>query len=251
MARMKKKHEEHMDETWLIPYSDMLTLLLALFIVLFAMSQVDQQKFQEFKQMLQSLFAGGPGIMTTGEGLIEEGKKPNMENPPTSSLIETQKLEQYKEALDRYFKEQGLQSYITTAVTAKGLQITIQELALFDSGKADIRPEAEPVLRDLSVILAGLDNEVQISGHTDNLPIHTPEFPSNWELSTQRALNVMKFMLQNPDLDPARFSVVGYGEYRPRANNATVEGRALNRRVELLILRKYPVSSEMIKQSLE
>lgn len=246
MAKMKKKHEEHMDETWLIPYSDMLTLLLALFIVLFAMSQVDQQKFQEFKQMLQSLFAGGPGIMTTGQALIEDGKKPNTENPPTSSLMETQKLEQYKEALDRYFKEQGLENYVTNTVTEKGLQITIQELALFDSGKADLRPEAKPILTDLSVILASLENEVQVSGHTDNLPIHTPEFPSNWELSTQRALNVMKFLLQNQDLNPSRFSVVGYGEYRPRANNTTVQGRAMNRRVELLILRMYKMDEEPI-----
>ncbi|SHG47468.1 chemotaxis protein MotB [Thermosyntropha lipolytica DSM 11003] len=241
MAKRHKKHEGHIDETWLIPYADMLTLLLALFIVLFAMSQVDQQKFEEFKRMLQSLFAGGPGIMTTGKALIDEGEKPNTENPPTQSLIETQKLEQYKEALDRYFKEQGIEALVTTTVNEKGLQIIIRDVALFDSGKADIKPEAMPILRDLSVILASLDNNIEVSGHTDNLPINTPQFPSNWELSTQRALNVMKFLLQNPDLDPARFSVVGYGEYRPIANNATVQGRAMNRRVEILLLRKYKI----------
>ncbi len=238
----KKKHEEHIDETWLLPYADMLTLLLALFIVLFSMSQVDSSKFSELKRALESAFSGGVGIINSDSDMPEEDEdSPNPLNPDPYSefLLEDEKLQQYKQMLDEYFKQQGLENSVTNIVTEKGLQVTIQEMALFDSGEALLHPEALEVISTLSVILAEMDNYVEISGHTDNLPIATPEFPSNWELSVGRSLNVMKYMLRNQNLNPERFSVVGYGEYRPIRSNETEEGRAANRRVELLILRMF------------
>ena len=239
---MKKKHEEHIDETWLIPYADMLTLLLALFIVLFAMSQVDSSKFRELKRALESAFSGGVGIISSDSNIPEQddnSPNPLDPDPLNEFLLEDERLQQYKKMLDEYFQEQGLEKSVTNSITEKGLQVSIQEMALFDSGKAILHPEALDVITNISVILGDMDNYVEISGHTDNLPISTSEFPSNWELSVARSLNVMKYMLTNQKLNPARFSVVGYGEYRPIRSNETEEGRAANRRVELLILRMF------------
>jgi chemotaxis protein MotB len=234
-----KNKQEHMNETWLIPYADMLTLLLALFIVLFAMSQVDSTKFHELKKALESAFSGGIGILSSDSETMEMEENALDPDPLIQFMLEEEVLREYKEMLDQYLKDQGMQQHVTTRITEKGLQITIQEIALFDSGKADLRPEALDIIKTMAVMLTELDNFVEISGHTDNLPISTPEFPSNWELSVARSLNVMRYMLRNENLKPERFSVVGYGEYRPVSTNDTAEGRAANRRVEVLILRMY------------
>lgn len=239
MNKKKKRHEDHMDETWLIPYADMLTLLLALFIVLFAISQVDQIKFYELKRSFESAFSGGTGILNSNSNTTDSEENSLDPDPVTDFLLEEELLQGYKEMLDEYFEEQGMQNSVTNVVIEKGLQVSIQEMALFDSGKAVLRPEAFPVIDTLAVLLADMDNYVEVSGHTDNLPINTPEFPSNWELSVARSLNVMKYMLRNDNLQPERFSVVGYGEYRPIRSNNTEEGRAANRRVEVLILRMH------------
>ena len=239
MSRKKKRHEDHMDETWLIPYADMLTLLLALFIVLFAISQVDQIKFYELKRSFESAFSGGTGIMNSSSNTTDSEENSLEPDPVSDFLLEDERLQQYKKMLDEYFQEQGMAHSVTNVVTEKGLQVSIQEMALFDSGKAFLRPEAFKVIDTLGVVLEDMDNYVEVSGHTDNLPIHTPEFPSNWELSVARSLNVMKYMLRNEKLNPEKFSVVGYGEYRPIRSNDTEEGRAANRRVEVLILRMY------------
>lgn len=235
----RKNKEDHMNESWLIPYADMLTLLLALFIVLFAMSQVDSTKFHELKKALESAFSGGIGILSSDSDTMETEENALDPDPLVEFLLEEEVLREYKEMLDNYLRDQGMQQHVTTRITEKGLQITIQEIALFDSGKADLRPEALDIITMMAVMIAELDNFVEISGHTDNLPISTPEFPSNWELSVARSLNVMRYMLRNENLKPERFSVVGHGEYRPVSSNDTLEGRAMNRRVEVLILRMY------------
>lgn len=245
MSKKKKRHEEHIDETWLIPYADMLTLLLALFIVLFAMSNVDSSKFHELKRALESAFSGGTGILSSDSTIPKKDDDAINMDSLTDFLLEEERLQQYKIMLDDYFEQQGLQNYVTNIISERGLQITIQEMALFDSAKAQLHPEALGVISNLSVILAELDNYVEVSGHTDNLPISTIEFPSNWELSVARSLNVMKYMLRNENLNPERFSVVGYGEYRPVRTNSTEDGRAANRRVELLVLRMYLKPTEV------
>ena len=239
MSSKKKRHEDHIDETWLIPYADMLTLLLALFIVLFAMSNVDSTKFHELKRALESAFSGGVGILSSDTTIPKQDDDSLNMDSLTEFILEEERLQQYKIMLDTYFQEQGLENFVTNIVTERGLQVTIQEMALFDSAKAQLRPEALQVITNLSVILSELDNYIEISGHTDNLPISTVEFPSNWELSVARSVNVIKYMLRNENLKPEKFSVVGYGEYRPIRSNLTAEGRASNRRVELLVLRMY------------
>lgn len=237
--RKRKRHEEHMDESWLIPYADILTLLLALFIVLYAMSTVNEDKFQELKETLNAFFSGGAGVLVSDKGITEAQDRPMTDNTANDYLFEEKKLRESQERMNEYFEEMGLSQVITTRVVKEGLLISIQDIALFDSGRAEVRAEASDLLTYLGVILAEVDNHVQVRGHTDNLPINTSHFPSNWELSMHRALNVMKKFTQIPNLEPNRFSVVGYGEYSPVVSNDSAEGRAKNRRVELLVERIY------------
>ncbi|KAB2953486.1 OmpA family protein [Heliorestis acidaminivorans] len=243
MSKKKKHHhEEHIDETWLIPYADMLTLLLALFIVMFATSQVDTQRFEMLKKALESVFKGGTGIMLNPSTVETEGASDEAPDLTiTDSIMEARYLDDLKEKIDQLIDEQGLTNQIYTGIVQEGLQVSFRDAALFDSGRANLRPEALPVLNELSILLDNIENEIRVAGHTDNLPINTPEFPSNWDLSAKRSLNVMKYILNNNiQLNPARFTAVGYSEYRPIATNDTIEGRAQNRRVEIMIIRQFP-----------
>lgn len=239
MRRKKPKHDEHMDESWLIPYADLLTLLLALFLVLYAMSSVDQDKFQELKQTLNAMFSGGVGVLVSDQGMTEAGDNPFTENPPPSYLEEDRTLREYQQKMQSFLEQEGMSNLVTSRVNELGLLITVQDLAFFDSGKANLRPESLKLLQFLGILLEDIDNGVQIGGYTDSLPIHTVQYPSNWHLSTDRALNVLQIFIDNPNLDPQRFSVVGYGEYHPVASNDTAEGRQKNRRVEIVVFRKY------------
>ncbi|WP_019121542.1 flagellar motor protein MotB [Brevibacillus massiliensis] len=243
--------EDHIDETWLIPYSDLLTLLLALFIVLFASSKIDVKKFDQLAQSFNVAFTGGTGIMESPAPVtmppdtlqipddVKMMSKAEQEQAERYRQ-ETEDLEKAKGQLDAYILEHALQDKLHTKVTETGLLITIMDNALFDSGSAQVRPEARELANEISKLLVPQPRQITVSGHTDNVPIHTAEFPSNWDLSSKRALNFMKILLQNPQLDPQKFSATGYGEYHPIAPNDTAEGRAKNRRVEVAILRNNP-----------
>lgn len=258
MAKKKKHahHEEHIDETWLIPYADLLTLLLALFIVLFASSQVDIKKFDQLAQSLNVALNGGVSFFenpspvqipeTTPQTTLpekEEQKKQESEREKQQRekfQQETENLKKLQQSLEAYIKENKLTDKLQTKLTDLGLMITILDNALFASGSADVRPDARKLATEISGMLEQFPRQVIVSGHTDNIPIHTREFPSNWDLSSKRALNFMKILLENSTLDPRKFSATGFGEYHPIAPNTTPEGRAKNRRVEVSILRETP-----------
>lgn len=245
MARKKhhaQHHEEHIDESWLIPYADILTLLLALFIVLFASSQVDQKKFEQMAEAFGAAFStGSPAIFDSAMG------RPSVTTNPTTTSLEadpynqeTAQLSEVKRQIDQYIAGNHLTGDLQTALTEDGLLIRIKDSALFTSGSAELLPESRRIGGIIAQMLLPLQQKVIISGHTDNVPINTWEFPSNWDLSAKRSLNFMKFVLaQDSKLQPERFSAIGYGEYRPVDSNATGEGRAKNRRVEVLISRTY------------
>lgn len=248
MSRRKKHHEahheEHMDESWLIPYADILTLLLALFIVLFATAQVDQQKFNQMAYSFNAAFSGSPSLFDNNRTIAPEvdASKPDqssLEKPPgQAQLQETVQLSELKRQIDHYIIENNLSGGLSTMLTEDGLMIRIKESALFTSGNADLRPESLQVGTEIAKLLAPLNQKIVISGHTDNIPINTREFPSNWELSARRSINFMKFILaSDKKLQPERFSAIGYGEYRPLAPNDTIDDRSKNRRVEVLIMR--------------
>lgn len=245
MARKKrhKPEEEHASEAWLLPYSDLLTLLLALFIVLFAVSQTDQEKVEEMSRAFSAAFnVGGPSVFDqAGPNSTRTSGEP--EDPRTAEkkyMQENQQLEEIKRTLDRYIEAQGLGNELSTAMTDEGLMIRIKEQALFSSGSAELGGDSKEIGPVIAGLLSTISQNVVVSGHTDNVPIANAKFPSNWELSSQRALNFMKYILaQNDSLQPARFSAVGRSEYRPVADNGTADGRSKNRRVEVLISRMY------------
>ncbi|MGI6091912.1 MAG: OmpA family protein [Veillonellaceae bacterium] len=247
MARRKRPtehQEEHMDETWLVPYSDILTLLLALFIVLFASAQVDQKKFEQMAQAFSSAFNNGSPYILEGNRNPVSGQPAPMpmtsgEGKDQAYLQETSQLIQVKQTLDKYIQENNLAGDLQTVLTEEGLMIRIKDTALFPSGSAELLPESKRFGAVIAKMLTPLQQKIIISGHTDNVPISTWEFPSNWELSSKRALNFMKYLLAQEDLQPQRFSAIGHGEYRPVMSNDTSEGRAKNRRVEVLIQRTY------------
>jgi chemotaxis protein MotB len=250
MSRRKKHHkehhEEHMDESWLIPYADILTLLLALFIVLFASAQVDQKKFDQMAYAFNAAFSGSPSLFDSNRAIAPEldAAKPNQSTTENSSdqaqMKETVQLLEIKKQMDKYIQNNNLSGDLNTMLTEDGLMIRIKDSALYTSGSAELRPESLRLGEEIGKLLVPLSQKIVISGHTDNMPINTRAFPSNWELSAARSINFMKFLLtKEKSLQPEKFSAIGYSEYRALQPNDTEDGRSKNRRVEILIMRNY------------
>ncbi|MGS2778306.1 flagellar motor protein MotB [Robertmurraya sp. GLU-23] len=246
--RKKGKYEDHVDESWLIPYADLLTLLLALFIVLFSMSSIDAKKFNAMSQAFNEVLTGGTGVMeypepdnnnSVSKDTTQEQQKQKNENNNLSTDVEQNELEKIQNKVTTYINERNLQKSLETQITDEGLLITINNNMLFDSGAAEIRLENIEIAKDISeLLIMDTPREIVISGHTDNVPIQYADFDSNWELSVKRAVNFMKILLNNKGLDPRLFSVKGFGEFKPIATNDTEEGKARNRRVEILVLHR-------------
>ncbi|MEK5393074.1 flagellar motor protein MotB [Margalitia sp. FSL K6-0131] len=262
MSRRKKKNHDdsHIDEAWLLPYADILTLLLALFIVLFAISSVDAQKMQKLSKVFNGIFVSGVGVLDYTKPAPQDSIKSNdgMKNQVTApktkqnidqlKKLQDQDKEELKELqakVNAYIKEKKMEGKFATSLTDEGLLLTIRDNVLFKSGRADIRPKDVHTAKELSNLLVmNPPRNIMISGHTDNVPIHNANFQSNWELSVMRALNFMKIILENKQLDPKNFSIKGYGEFKPIASNSTDEGRAKNRRVEVLIMPRVKMTKQ-------
>jgi len=228
--RKKKTHsEEHVDESWLLPYADMLTLLVALFIIMYAVGQGDKVKLQKLSSQFNIIFARGSGIM--------QG------NASSASSIEQYTMSSLKSTLDKEISNDGYSDQIKVAINNEGLDISIEAGALFTSGDATVLNNVSPLLLNISTMLKNLDNDITIAGYTDNMPIKNSKFRSNWDLSSIRAINVMTYMVDSGDLNPKKVSIQAYGEYNPKYDNSTEANRARNRRVEIFIARKYPVGA--------
>lgn len=233
-----KKHEEHVDESWLVPYADVLTLLLALFIVLFASSSTDQAKLDQMSQVFSEIFTSGSGILEYSAPVATpDGSMDPLEEAAKRYMEDQAKLQEAQERVEELIAVNELETQFSTVMTDEGLLITIRDSVLFSPGSADINNEYANIAAELSEILAfNPARNVVITGHTDNVPMNTAEFESNWELSVMRAVNFLKIIVDsNPALDSKYFSVKGFGEFHPIASNDTVEGRAKNRRVEVLV----------------
>lgn len=231
----KKKHQQHEEEggeAWLLPYSDLMTLLLAVFIVLFAVSQVDQAKAKEMSEAFTEEMMTQSYIISQ---LNEQETTSQNENPPVSEN-ELQKLEELKAELDAKLQSANLASEITTNIDKRGLVVSFNNAIIFDSGSAEIKKDNEGILLEIAKMVSVMDNFIRIEGHTDNIPMNSDLFPSNWELSSARAVNVVRLFVNNANASPEKLIAVGYGEYRPIADNATEEGRAKNRRIDIIVL---------------
>lgn len=265
MARKRTEEpEKDTSERWLLTYSDLITLLMIFFVVMYSMSRVDADKFQAMAESLSIALGGGTpaqveiGTSPSGPNLIEtypaqpqEGKGPKDgegNGDGTGTDMENMTIETIKQKLDKFAEDNGIETKLVSSIEERGLVISIQDTLLFESGAAVITPKAREILDKINNVLASAPNYIKVEGHTDNLPINTSRFPSNWELSVLRATNVVHIM---QEIIPAeQLSATGYGEYRPLTSNDTEAGRARNRRVDLVILRsKYDLTEP--GQSLE
>ncbi|WP_018888117.1 flagellar motor protein MotB [Paenibacillus massiliensis] len=247
-------HEEHADESWLLPYSDLMTLLLALFIVLFGMSSLDAKQFEEMAKSMSAAFNGGTGVLdyksaNPTEPTVDLGKSKQTTDNLQKQLAkqEQEDLEKLKKQMDQYISSNGLTDLLSTKLNQSQLMITIADNALFASGQAIVKPESRKIALAIAAMLERFpDYDIIVSGHTDNIPISNSQYPSNWELSADRALNFMRILLLDDKLDPRKFSAIGYGEYRPTASNNDNVGRSKNRRVEISVIRKYQNGTQVI-----
>ncbi|MEL4105466.1 flagellar motor protein MotB [Oscillospiraceae bacterium WX1] len=245
MSKKQNHHqEEEAGEAWLLPYSDLMTLLLAVFIVLFAVSKIDQQKAVAMSESFsQAMMAEGAG---SGEG-AQAAASPGEASPSADSAaeeaakeylgqLEYASLADTKEKLDQIFQSENMSSTISTTIDMRGLVITMNNAILFDSGSADIKADHIDTLKKVAEAVNTLDKYIRIEGHTDNVPVSGSIFPSNWELSTARASRVARLFISECGIQPDRIVAVGYGEYRPVGDNSTPEGQAANRRIDIIIL---------------
>jgi chemotaxis protein MotB len=216
-------------ERWLLTYSDLITLLLAFFIIMYSISQVDLRKFKRVTDALNVVLDGNQNQKQAG--MNNEFKiAPIKNHDPMGDLLNLQKN------IDEIAKKMQLGLQINTQLQKRGLVIHISESAFFDPGKADLKPQAMIIFDLLAAEFLKIPNHIRIEGHTDNLPINTPKFPSNWELSTARATNCLRYLVEKHQFPPERISALGYAEYRPIATNGTIDGRNKNRRVDIVVL---------------
>lgn len=249
VAKKKKKHDEHVDESWLIPYADMLTLLLALFIVLFAASNVDAKKFEQISASFNAALSGGTGVMEYPLPVQPADPDVSETEEKSGGQTEQEELQTLQEKIENYVEKNNLNENLSTKLTDEGLLITIMNDAFFPSGSAEVTGETERLAREISTTLTTkMPHHVIISGHTDDRPIKNAQFESNWHLSVMRAVNFMKVLLENNKLNPEHFSAKGFGEYKPVAPNDTTENRQMNRRVEVLILPNNITTEAQVQQ---
>jgi len=242
---MKKFEEEHggNHERWLITYSDLITLLLIFFIILYSFSKLDQQKYASLSSALNASFGSATGkVIGEQQGQIvpppvpQEGTEDPTESKTEASNPEKDKLELLQEQVDAYLANNGLKGSVLTKIEDRGLIIRMDDTIIFDSGKADIKEDYKSKLIQIGKMLNSIDNFIRVEGHTDNVPIKTSRFESNWQLSVIRATNVTELLINEASINAKRLSSVGYGEFRPVADNGTNEGRAKNRRVDIVIM---------------
>jgi len=250
------------DERWLLTYADMITLLMALFIVMFSISSVNTSKFDALQKSLKEAFSGN--VLPGGEAVIQtggstKGQETPKVQPPVPAIqpliqkefqkqqekkqgskqgTEDEQFKRTKRNLDEYAAQHGLKKKLETEITRRGLVIRmLTDGVLFDSGEAKIKPGAMPQLEKIAGLLQVDENHpINVEGHTDNVPIKSSQFPTNWELSTARASSVVRLLIA--DNAPAdRLGAVGYAQLHPIASNGSAGGRSRNRRVEIVLLR--------------
>ncbi|MCT4545393.1 MAG: flagellar motor protein MotB [Vallitalea sp.] len=256
MARKRKADEAKAGSpAWMSTYGDLVTLLLCFFVLLFSMSSIDVAKFKAAMSSFQKqidVMPGGTSI--TNEELISNGisqvngletifdtRVPLEEIGEEDADITKSKLEEAKknaEDINEYLKKEGYENEVTVEYNSNIIKLTIEGEVLFESGHAKLTSDAVKLVDVISLKVKEYleDKTIQIEGHTDNRPINTVRFPSNWELSQARAIAVGYRLINEHGIDPSKIAATGYGEYRPLAENTTSEGRAKNRRVEIKIV---------------
>lgn len=249
LKREPEKPANH--ERWLVSYGDLLTLLFAVFVVMYAMGQQDKKKAEEVAQSIQSAF----GMTQAGTGgkpiIIQSGAVNIIPDMKTSPSVTAQKRNigdktrqiaastdygSIKASIDAYLVKTGNIGKVGVEITHRGIVVSLKEVGFFDSGSARIKKESTETLSAIADTLNQYANTFRVEGNTDNIPIQSSEFRSNWELSTARATNVVHYLVENTGFTPQSISAVGYGEYRPISDNDSSESRMKNRRVDIVLL---------------
>lgn len=235
----KAKVAKDTSERWLLTYSDLMNLLLILFIILYTMSKVDVAKYQQVAASLRQAF----GESTSATYMIPGGNSiVNMDSSAPSPVIpanvEEEQMQEIKERVDQLVQQQNLGDNVQVAIEERGIAISITAQLLFKSGSAEIENGSKQTIQDIGkILLAVPGRQIRVEGHTDDDPISTSKYPDNLELSTARANNVWRLLINAVGIDPNIISSVGYGEYRPKVPNTSEENKAVNRRVDIVILR--------------
>ncbi|MDD2585907.1 MAG: flagellar motor protein MotB [Syntrophomonadaceae bacterium] len=259
MARRRKKKQESGEggqERWLITYADLITLLMIFFVLMYTMSQVDARKYAAVANSLSVVLTGeamsvletqgpslvdgisgqllpeGPGAVPDNQGQLDEVKRMIAEFIKVEDLEASQAQAAGSTAIAK------LSDYIVVYEQERGLVISFKDTLLFESGSDKLTPRAQNIIKQVGGALLGIPNYIRVEGHTDNLPINTGKFPSNWELSVLRASNVVHVLQEQASVPAERLSIIGYGEYRPLAPNDDALSRSMNRRVDIVILKK-------------
>jgi len=266
MSRKKKVAEHANHERWLVSYADFITLLFAFFVVLFSSSQVDKRKVGKIAVAIQDAFqqmgifqaANSRVPMVTADPLpteniqlIEDGRgmagRGHMA-APFEKLMGSPAPQKDMGALQKQLavalRPQLERHEAVLNANRDGLVISLREIGFFDSGSAELRPASIGAVQRIAQALLAQPNDVRIEGHTDNVPIHNSHFNSNWELSTARATEMVRVFVTEYSFPPTRLSAAGYAEYHPVASNGAAEGRAQNRRVDIVVLSALPSSAQ-------
>ena len=232
--RKRKGPESHENlERWLITYADLITLLLAFFIMMYTFSKSDAEKYREVTGHLRTIFTGGTDLVLqggqAGASLLEDPLRAPLSGGEVKGMLE----EQVRKVRGKDF----FKNSVSVIKDERGVVIRVLDRALFDIGKSDLKEGAKEALDRIAPVIKAVDNAVRVEGHTDDTPIATAEFRSNWELSARRATEVVRYFIENHKIGPQRLSAVGYSEYHPLAPNDTPANRSRNRRIEIIVVR--------------
>jgi len=219
-------------DRWLVSYADLVTLLLALFTTLYAASTLDARKLDPIAASFRDAVDARPVVAAPTSS---EAAKPVIV-PPVEIVARLKAFEDLKVRLAHELEDAVRQQRLEIAIDGRGLVLSLPEEATFPVGTADVTPAARELITRLADKVAPLPNLIRVEGHTDDVPIRTPRFASNWELSTARASAVVALLIGSVGIDPARLSAAGYGEFHPRVPNSSAENRARNRRIDLVVM---------------
>ncbi|GAA0680464.1 OmpA/MotB family protein [Clostridium cadaveris] len=230
MYRKKRKKDDINSNSWMDTYADTITLLLTFFILLYSFSTIDNEKLKAVAYSLKSQVSGEEPIT------IDETDK-NIDNI-TPGIGAKSEYDILVEKITKLLQQNGLTDLVKIREEDAGVILQIGDNIMFDTADARLKGESKKVLDVVSSLIPKINNEIMIQGHTDNRPIKSSQYESNWELSTARAFAVLKYFINDKHLDPKRFSATGYGEYRPIVENSSEENMEINRRVDILIVQE-------------
>ncbi len=227
MKKDKPEKKELGAPFWMVTFSDLVTLLMVFFIMILSYSTIELEKF---KGALSSM-KGALGILDKMKNTITDDPRRSMEGKKYFKDQVDRKIKKIEDML----REKHLREQVDIEQDESGIHLRMGDNVLFDPGKAKLKPSAFPILKTIADVVRDSFKEIYVEGHTDNVPIHTQKYPTNWELSTARALSVVRYFHYVEGIDASKLAAVGYGEYRPLVPNTTAKNRAKNRRVEIYI----------------